>query len=58
MPLTVEIVTAERVVRTEQGVDSLTVPGGDGQLTILPRHAALMTPSRCPAGSWRCARTV
>ena len=43
MPLTVEIVTAERVVRTEQGVDSLTVPGGDGQLTILPRHAALMT---------------
>jgi len=43
MPLTVEVVTAERVVRTEQGVDALIVPGSEGQLTILPRHAALMT---------------
>jgi len=43
MPLTVEIVTAERVVRTEQGVEVLIVPGAEGQLAILPRHAALMT---------------
>jgi len=43
MPLTVEIVTAERVVRSEQGVDALIVPGSEGQLTILPKHAALMT---------------
>ncbi|OAI39706.1 hypothetical protein AYO38_07250 [bacterium SCGC AG-212-C10] len=43
MPLTVEIVTAERVVRTESGVDVLIVPGSEGQLAILPRHAALMT---------------
>ncbi|MCS7294714.1 MAG: F0F1 ATP synthase subunit epsilon [Chloroflexota bacterium] len=43
MPLTVEIVTAERVVRTESGVDALIVPSIEGQLTILPRHAALMT---------------
>ena len=43
MPLTVEVVTAERIVRTEQGVDALIVPGSEGQLTILPRHAALMT---------------
>lgn len=43
MALTVEIVTAERVVRTEAGVDALIVPGSEGQLTILPRHAALMT---------------
>jgi F-type H+-transporting ATPase subunit epsilon len=43
MPLTVEIVTAERVLRTESGVDALIVPGSEGQLTILPRHAALMT---------------
>ena len=43
MPLTVEIVTAERVVRTEQGVDVLIAPGSEGQLAILPRHAALMT---------------
>ncbi len=43
MPLTVEVVTAERVVRIEQGVDVLVAPGSEGQLAILPRHAALMT---------------
>lgn len=43
MPLSVEIVTAERVVRSEEGVDALIVPSIEGQLTILPRHAALMT---------------
>ncbi len=43
MPLTVEIVTAERVVRVEQGVDVLVAPGSEGQLAILPKHAALMT---------------
>jgi len=43
MPLTVEVVTAERVVRIEQGVDVLVVPGSEGQLAILPHHAALMT---------------
>ncbi|HLG00279.1 MAG TPA: F0F1 ATP synthase subunit epsilon, partial [Acidimicrobiia bacterium] len=43
MALTVEIVTAERVVRTESGVDTLIVPGSEGQLAILPKHAALMT---------------
>jgi F-type H+-transporting ATPase subunit epsilon len=43
VPLTVEVVTAERVVRVEQGVDVLVAPGSEGQLAILPRHAALMT---------------
>jgi len=43
MPLTVEIVTAERVVRVEQGVDVLIAPGSEGQLAILPHHAPLMT---------------
>jgi F-type H+-transporting ATPase subunit epsilon len=43
MALTVEIVTAERVVRIEEGVDVLIAPGSEGQLAILPRHAALMT---------------
>lgn len=43
MPLTVEIVTAERVVRVEQGVDVLVAPGSEGQLAILPSHAPLMT---------------
>jgi F-type H+-transporting ATPase subunit epsilon len=43
MPLTVEIVTVERVLRVEQGVEVLIAPGTEGQLAILPRHAALMT---------------
>lgn len=43
MPLTVEIVTAERILRTEQGVDTVIAPGSEGQLAILPHHAALMT---------------
>ena len=43
MPLTVEVVTAERVVTVEQGVDVLVAPGSEGQLAILPKHAALMT---------------
>ncbi|MBN9492145.1 F0F1 ATP synthase subunit epsilon [bacterium] len=43
MPLTVEIVTAERVVSTELGVDILIAPGSEGMLGILPKHAPLMT---------------
>lgn len=43
MALSVEIVTAERVVRIEEGVDVLIAPGSEGQLAILPRHAPLMT---------------
>jgi F-type H+-transporting ATPase subunit epsilon len=43
MPLTIEIVTIERVVRVEENVDVLVAPGVEGQLAILPRHAALMT---------------
>src|SRR5690606_33672681 len=43
MPLTVELVTAERVVRVERGIDALIVPGSEGQLAIYPKHAALMT---------------
>jgi F-type H+-transporting ATPase subunit epsilon len=43
MPLTLQIITPERVVFEEENVDSLTVPGADGELTILPQHAALMT---------------
>lgn len=43
MPLTVEIVTAEKVVQAEDGVEVLIVPGSEGQLAILPSHAPLMT---------------
>jgi len=43
VPLSIEIVTAERIVRTEAAVDILIAPGSEGQLAILPRHAPLMT---------------
>jgi F-type H+-transporting ATPase subunit epsilon len=43
MPLTVEIVTAERALLNETGVDEVIAPGVEGQLAVLPRHAAFMT---------------
>jgi F-type H+-transporting ATPase subunit epsilon len=39
----VEIVTGERVVFSEDGVDMVVAPGGDGVLGILPHHAPLIT---------------
>jgi F-type H+-transporting ATPase subunit epsilon len=41
--LTVEIVTGERVVYQADNVDLVTAPGADGELGILPRHAALFS---------------
>ena len=43
MPLKVDIVTAERAVFSEEGIDEVVVPGIDGELTVLPMHAPLMT---------------
>ena len=43
MPLTVDIVTAERVVYSEEGVDEVVAPGTEGELTVLPMHAPLLT---------------
>lgn len=43
MPLTVELVTAEKVVQVEDDIDVVIVPGSEGQLAILPSHAPLMT---------------
>jgi F-type H+-transporting ATPase subunit epsilon len=42
MPIRLEIVTGERVIYSDE-VDSIVAPGVDGELGILPRHAALMT---------------
>lgn len=39
----VEIVTGERVVFSEDGVDMVVAPGADGTLGILPHHAPLIT---------------
>jgi len=46
MPLSVQIITPERVVFQEEGVESVTLPGSEGELTVLPRHAPLMTALR------------
>ncbi len=43
MPLTVEIVTAEKVIQVQDDVEVLIVPGSEGQLALLPSHAPLMT---------------
>src|SRR6266545_1835346 len=43
MPLTVDIVTAERLVFSEEGVDEVIAPGIEGELTVLPMHAPLLT---------------
>ena len=42
MPIQLEIVTAERVVYSDQ-VDQVNVPTKDGRVGILPRHAPLLT---------------
>lgn len=43
MPLTVEIVTAERVVYSEESVAEVVAPGADGEFAVLPQHAAFIT---------------
>lgn len=43
MPLSVEIVTVERTVLKEDGVDEVIAPGIEGELAVLPQHAAFMT---------------
>jgi F-type H+-transporting ATPase subunit epsilon len=41
--LNVEVVTGERVVYAESDVDLVIAPGAEGELGILPRHAALFS---------------
>lgn len=43
MPLTLEIVTAERQVLAEDNVDMVVAPSVDGEVGILPHHAPLIT---------------
>lgn len=43
MPLSVHIVTAEREVYAEEGVDEVVAPGSEGEFTVLPQHAPLLT---------------
>lgn len=41
--LSVEVVTGERIVFTEDNVDMVVAPGSEGSLGILPHHAPLVT---------------
>jgi F-type H+-transporting ATPase subunit epsilon len=41
--LNLDIVTAERTIYSEEGVERLIVPGVEGELGVLPQHAALLT---------------
>ncbi len=43
MPLSLDIVTPERLVLSEGGFDIIIAPGAEGELGLLPRHAPLMT---------------
>ncbi len=43
MPMKLTIVTARRTVLEREGVTKLVVPAAEGQITILPSHAALMS---------------
>jgi len=43
MALKVDIVTAERLVYSEEGVERLIVPGVEGELGVLTLHAPLLT---------------
>jgi F-type H+-transporting ATPase subunit epsilon len=43
MPLSVEIVTIERKLLQESGIDEVIAPGVEGQLAVLPKHAPFMT---------------
>jgi F-type H+-transporting ATPase subunit epsilon len=42
-PMRLEIITAERLVYSDDDVDVVVAPGIEGQLGILPHHAPLMT---------------
>jgi F-type H+-transporting ATPase subunit epsilon len=41
--LSFELVTPERIVRTDEDVDMVIAPGADGELGILPNHSPLLT---------------
>jgi F-type H+-transporting ATPase subunit epsilon len=43
MPLQLEIVTAEKVVYSQEGVDEVIAPGSEGEFAVLPQHAAFVT---------------
>jgi F-type H+-transporting ATPase subunit epsilon len=43
MPLSVQVVTQEGLLFEDDAVDMVTVPGVEGEMGILPHHAALLS---------------
>lgn len=43
MNLQLEVVIPQKQIVTEEGIDSVTLPGSEGELGILPEHIPLMT---------------
>ena len=43
MPLTLEVITGERLLLRREDVDEVIAPGSLGELGILPHHAPLIT---------------
>ena len=43
MPISVEVVTQEKVVFSEPAADMVIIPGSDGVMGILPHHAPVLT---------------
>jgi F-type H+-transporting ATPase subunit epsilon len=41
--LSVDVITAERVVFSDTDIDAVVAPGAAGELTVLPSHAAFIT---------------
>jgi F-type H+-transporting ATPase subunit epsilon len=53
MPLQLEIVTPEARIFSDE-VDTVVLPGVEGELGILPMHAPLVTTLKSSWGSCRC----
>ncbi|MCC6803074.1 MAG: ATP synthase F1 subunit epsilon [Anaerolineae bacterium] len=43
MPISVEIVTQEKVIFSEPEADMVVIPGSEGEMGVLPRHAPVLT---------------
>ncbi len=41
--LSVDVITAERVVFSDTDIDAVVAPGAAGELTVLPSHASFIT---------------
>jgi len=41
--LSVDVITAERVVFSDTDIDAVVAPGASGELTVLPEHASFIT---------------